>query len=65
MGMFLLGWIAGVLSMFTLMIWTAYKKKGMIGYAKNPKEAADMMMGMLNANKEVRDDVKNRLGASD
>lgn len=63
--MFLLGWIFGVLSMFTLMIWTAYKKKGMIGVAKNSKEAADMVMGLLNANKEVRDDVKNRLGASD
>lgn len=66
MGMFLLGWIFGVLSMFALMVWTANRKnKGIIGVAKNPQQAADMMMSMLNANKEVRDDVKNRLGASD
>lgn len=63
--MFLLGLIFGVLSMFALMFWTAYKKKGVIGYAKTPKEAADMVMGMLNANQEVRNDVKNRLNASD
>lgn len=65
MGMFILGWIAGMFSMLALMIWTANKKKGVIGYAKNAKEAADMMMTMLNANKEVRDDVKNRLDVSD
>jgi len=65
MGMFILGWIVGILSMFVWMVWIANKKKGVIGYAKNAKEAADMMMTMLNANKEVRDDVKNRLDVSD
>ncbi len=65
MGMFLLGWVVGFVSMLVLMFWTAYKKKGVIGYAKTPKEAADMVMGMLNANQEVRNDVKNRLNASD
>jgi len=63
--MFLLGWVVGFVSMLVLMFWTAYKKKGVIGYAKTPKEAADMVMGMLNANQEVRNDVKNRLNASD
>ena len=65
MGMFILGWIIGVLSMFVCMVWIASKKKGVIGYTKNAKEAADMMMNMLNSNKDVRDDVKNRLNASD
>lgn len=63
--MFLLGWVVGFASMLVLMFWIAYKKKGVIGYAKTPKEAADMVMGMLNANQEVRNDVKNRLNASD
>lgn len=63
--MFILGWIIGVFSMLAFMIWTAFKKKGVIGYAKTQKEAADIMMAMLNANQEVRDDVKNRLVASD
>lgn len=63
--MFIFGFIVGFLSMLVLMFWTAYKNKGVIGYAKTPKEAADMVMGMLNANQEVRNDVKNRLNASD
>jgi hypothetical protein len=61
MGMFILGWIIGVFSMLALMIWTVYKNKGMIGVANSPKEAADIMMTMLNVNQEVREDVKNRL----
>ena len=65
MGMFIFGWVVGFLSMVVVMMFVARKKKGVIGYAKNAQEAADMMMAMLNANKEVREDVKNRLGASD
>jgi len=63
--MFILGWIVGLFSMLAFMIWIAEKKKGVLGYARTHKEAADIMMAMLNANQEVRDDVKNRLVASD
>ncbi len=65
MGMFLLGWVVGVLSVFLFAVSLHRKNKGTFGYPKSAQEAADKMMTMLNADSEVREAVKNRLNVSD